>query len=95
MRAPRLCPNSAKDTHEQVTIEDGLVFATTGDSSSNFSAFDAQTGQRRWTVTLDNEPYAPAMVQGILLLCAQAALLIALDSSSGRPLWTVDLAADD
>ena len=49
MRAPMLCPNSAKDTHEQVTIEDGLVFATTGDSSSNFSAFDAQTGQRRWT----------------------------------------------
>ena len=82
-------------THEQVAIDDGLVFATTGDSSGNFSAFDAQTGQRRWTVTLDNEPYAPTMVQGVLLLRAQAALLMALDSSSGRSLWTVDLAADD
>lgn len=82
-------------THEQVTVDNGLVFVTTGDSSSNFSAFDARSGQLRWTVTLDNEPYAPTMVQGLVLLRAQAALLMAPDSSSGRLLWSIDLAADD
>ncbi|MCG8608702.1 PQQ-like beta-propeller repeat protein [bacterium] len=87
-----------------VSIADGRMFTMFNDDDGEFvGCFDADTGRelwrlrtdRRYTDTWGNGPRVTPTIQGDRLYTVGArGKVFAMDTKSGRTVWTVDLAAD-
>ncbi len=72
------------------TVADGVVFA--GDGSARFHAFDAATGELRWSVGTDNSPLLSApTVADETVLASGSSTLFALRVDTGERRWTADV----
>ena len=81
----------AYSLYSSPALSHGLVFCS--GIGNGAVAFDKATGERRWRHT---EPptywwSSPALAEGTLYVAAGSAKLAALDASSGRVFWQVDL----
>jgi len=72
------------------TVTDGVVFA--GDGSAMFHAFDAATGELRWSVALSNSPlFSAPTVAGGTVLASTSSTLFALSADTGQRRWRADI----
>ena len=72
------------------TVADGVVFA--GDGSARFHAFDAATGQVRWSVSFTSSPFLSApTVADETVLASGSSTLFALSADTGQRRWTADV----
>lgn len=84
------------------TAAGGLVFAATGLSSDDLEssgvvAVDASTGDVRWRYA-SHEPanlYTPAIVDGRAFIVGKDMSVVALEASSGAPIWSTSTGASN
>jgi outer membrane protein assembly factor BamB len=78
------------------SVMDGIAYIGTGadpGSVGTLHAFDAATGKPRWTAT---DPFLslPTVANGVAFTASTHGLFEAIDTASGRTLWSVQLEGD-
>ncbi|PSQ47614.1 hypothetical protein BRD19_08940 [Halobacteriales archaeon SW_7_65_23] len=77
-----------------ITAVDGIVYFPQWDGTdSEISALDGETGEARWTITLDERAVGPTTVaDGTLFAGTGNGKVLAIDTDDGSTVWTRQLA---
>jgi outer membrane protein assembly factor BamB len=83
--------NPSRDKVRHVSIDEEAVYIIS--SSGIVTAFDSETGQKRWAVLLGrvDQPSYPVVSNETLALVVVGSTLYAVDKNSGSTVWTLGL----
>jgi outer membrane protein assembly factor BamB len=74
------------------TIYGGMVLSSGGFHSREFYAFDAETGQPRWAINLDDDgPSVAACEEGLCAFNTESCTLFVVDAQTGKMRWSLYL----
>lgn len=79
-------------THTNVptpAVAGGSVYLSGGFGSEQYYSFDANTGQLKWAINLDDDgPSSPAIQDSIIVFNTESCTIFACDLITGKQLWS-------
>lgn len=70
-------------------IYKGVIYVSGGFGSKEYFAFEARTGEEKWSITLDDDgPSSPAIEDGVIVFNTESCTIFALDAETGEHLWS-------
>lgn len=70
-------------------LVNNTIFLSGGFGSKDYYAFDANTGETKWTIGLDDDgPSSPAISDGIIVFNTESCTIFACDLITGKKVWS-------
>jgi outer membrane protein assembly factor BamB len=76
-----------------LSLGSNKVLYVNGGSANEFAALNATTGVQIWSVTGNSSPFPVSLAKGIVYATGSDGVVYALHSTTGRTLWSVNMAS--